>query len=138
MAKASAREKLARDKQPKKVRLDHDFSGMKAGSLMFVGTPMMVDGYIRDIPFGETRTINALRNHLARRNKCDATCPVSTAIFVRMAAQAAIEAMNEGAPVSEVTPFWRLISGQDKVAKKLDVDPAWIDDQRALEKDHAA
>ncbi|MEO1028369.1 MAG: hypothetical protein AAFX02_04855 [Pseudomonadota bacterium] len=131
--KPNAREKLNRKKEPKKVRLEYDFAGIKSGSLMFVGTPQIVEAYVKSIPFGETRTILAMRNQIARQRKCDAMCPVSTAIFVRMVAEAALEELEEGEPVSSVAPFWRLITSQDKVAGKLAVDPVWIDEQRALE-----
>ena len=131
--KLSAREKLQRKKEPKKVRLDYDFDGIKSGQLMFVGTPQIVDAYVQSIPYGETRTILAMRNQLARKRKCDATCPVSTAIFVRMVAEAVIEDIADGKPLSEVSPIWRLISTADKVAGKLPTDPKWLDDQRALE-----
>ena len=132
MAK-SAREKLAQKKEPKKVVLGGDFSGIKAGQKMFVATPQIVADYITKIPYGETRTIERMRTDIARRRKCDASCPVSTAIFVRIAAEAAIEDMNEGKAPADVIPFWRLISSKDKVAKKLAIDSAWIDEQRAQE-----
>ncbi|MEM7504405.1 MAG: hypothetical protein AAF417_20370 [Pseudomonadota bacterium] len=132
MAK-SAKEKLNQTKAPKRVVLEKDFAGIRAGQRMLVGTPQMVDAYIREIPSGETRTIHRLRNELARREKCDATCPVSTAIFVRISAEAAIEDMDAGRPESTVTPFWRIISADDKVAAKLPIDPEWITRQRALE-----
>lgn len=74
-----------------------------------------------------------LRNELARQRKADATCPVSTAIFVRIAAQAAIDDLSEGAEIAKVTPFWRLLTGQDTIAKKLTIDSQWIDLQRELE-----
>ena len=132
MAK-SAREKLAQKKEPKKVVLGGDFSGIKAGQKMFVATPQIVADYIQKIPHGETRTIERMRKDIARRRKCDASCPVSTAIFVRIAAEAAIEDMDDGKTPAEVIPFWRLISSNDKVAKKLNIDSAWIDQQRAQE-----
>lgn len=132
MAK-SAREKLAQKKEPKKVVLGGDFSGIKAGQKMFVATPQIVADYISKIPYGETRTIERMRTDIAQRRKCDASCPVSTAIFVRIAAEAAIEDINEGKAPTDVIPFWRLISSKDKVAKKLAVDSAWIDEQRAQE-----
>ena len=131
--KLTACEKLKRKKSPKKVNLEFDFAGIKAGSMMFVGTPMIVDDYVRKIPYGKSKTIPAMRNELARRNKCDATCPVSTAIFVRMVAEAAIEEMEEGVSAQEVAPFWRLIESGDKVAGKLKIDPEWIDHQRSME-----
>ena len=132
MAK-SAREKLAQKKEPKKVVLGGDFSGIKAGQKMFVATPQIIADYIQKIPYGETRTIERMRKDIARRRKCDASCPVSTAIFVRIAAEAAIEDMDEGKAPADVIPFWRLISSKDKVAKKLAIDSAWIDAQRAQE-----
>lgn len=133
MAK-TATEKLKSKKEKKKVRMEHDFAGIKAGQLMLVATPQMVDDYIRKIPYGETRTVVRLRNELARRNRCDASCPVSTAIFVRISAEAAIEAMEQGADVDDVTPFWRVIAPDDKVAGKLNVDSDWIRHQRESER----
>ncbi|MFN3313514.1 MAG: hypothetical protein ACK46Q_08615 [Hyphomonas sp.] len=120
-------------KQPKTVRLEFDFAGIKSGSLMFVATPDILAAYIRQIPYGETRTIIAMRREIARRRRCDAMCPVSTAIFLRQIAEAALRELAEGQPVSDVTPFWRLISSGDKIAKRLPVDPSWIDTQRAIE-----
>lgn len=132
MAK-SAHEKLAEKKSPKTVVLDYNFGGLKVGQKMFVGTPQIVADFIRKIPYGTTRTVPAMRMALARRRKCDGTCPVSTAIFVRIAAEAALDDLDAGKPISDVIPFWRIISGDDKIAKRLRVDPDWIDQQRALE-----
>jgi hypothetical protein len=129
----SATEKLCRKKKEKKVRLESDFAGIKAGQMMFVATPMIVDAYIRAIPMGQHRTVPGMRNELARRNKCDASCPVSTAIFVRMSADAAIEQMEAGKPAEEVTPFWRILRPTDKIATRLKIDPDWIESQRKLE-----
>ena len=133
MAKKSAREKLAVEKQIKKVVLEKPFGGIQVGQTMLVATPQMVDADIRDIPPGETLTVPDLRANLARAEGCDGTCPMSTSIFVRMVAEAAIEDLEDGKQVSEVSPFWRVIEGKDKIAKRLAIDPAWIDEQRALE-----
>ncbi len=132
MAK-TATEKLKQKKSPKKVLLEKDFAGVKAGQWLFVGTPQIVADYIRKIPPGQTRSIVRMRNEIARRRRCDAMCPVSTAIFVRIAAEVAIEEMNAGAKLLEVIPFWRLLAGSDKIAKRLPIDSAWIDRQRDLE-----
>ena len=129
----SAREQLTRKKEIKKVVLDKNFAGIKAGQKMLVATPQMVDEFIGKIPYGQTMSIVELRETLARSEQCDATCPVSTAIFVRIAAQAAVDDMADGQSVGEVTPFWRLLSSDEKIAKKLTIDPHWLDHQRALE-----
>ncbi|MCR9268369.1 MAG: hypothetical protein NXH72_00130 [Hyphomonadaceae bacterium] len=133
MAGKTAREKLAAKKQIKKVVLEKSWGGIKAGDTMLVATPLMVDAYVRDIPHGETKTIPDMRHDLAAREACSGTCPMSTSIFVRMVAEAALEALEDGKPVSEVSPFWRLVTGDDKITKRLNVDPAWVDEQRALE-----
>jgi hypothetical protein len=125
--------KMAVAKSPKRVQLETDFSGIKAGSWLYVGTPLLIDQYIRKIPYGETRTVERMRRDLARQNKCDATCPVSTAIFVRMTAEAAWEDISAGVPTAKVSPFWRAIEPDSRIAKKLPVDSAWIAHQRAVE-----
>jgi hypothetical protein len=132
--KLTACQKLHKKKAPKKVLLEYDFAGIKAGQMMFVGTPLLVNDYIRGIPHGEVRAIPALRNELARRNKCDAACPVSTSIFIRMVAEAALEEIEEGKALDEVAPFWRVLRSADKITGKLNIDPEWLDQQRAMEK----
>lgn len=129
----TATERLRAKKEPKKVVLDANFAGLKQGQTLFVATPQIVADYIRRIPYGETRTIDRMRREMARRRGCDGSCPMSTAIFVRIAAEAACEDIEAGKPVSEVIPFWRIVSGTDKVVKKLPVDPAWIEERRRAE-----
>ena len=136
LAKTAA-ERIQEKKEPKRVLLDKDFAGVKKGQWLFVATPKIVADYISKIPAGEIRTIERMRRELAKRRGCDASCPVSTAVFVRIAAEAAIDAMNDGKSITDVIPFWRVISGQDKVAKKLAIDPEWIDQQRILEAEEA-
>ena len=133
----TANQRMAAKAHPKKVVLEKDFAGVRAGQLLFVGTPQIIAEYINKIPHGETRTIPQMRGEMARRRKCDATCPVSTSIFIRIAAEAAIEEMENGEPPDQVTPFWRLLKGTDKIAKRLPIDPEWIDLQRAMEAEAA-
>lgn len=129
----SAAEQLQAKKSHKLVVLDKDFAGVKAGNTLFVATPQIVDRYVQQIPYGQTRSIERMRNELARRWKANATCPVSAAIFLRISAQAAVDQMSQGRPAAEVTPFWRILTSADKIAKKLSIDGEWIDHQRALE-----
>jgi hypothetical protein len=114
--------KLKLKKLPKRVKLDKNFAGIKAGSMLFVGTPQIIDAYVRSIPVGEKRTIERMRRELARKHQCDATCPVSTAIFLRISAEAAIEKMNKGEPLDQVAPFWRVIEPGSTIASKLNID----------------
>ena len=130
----SAKEHLNSDKQPKMVVLESDFAGVKKGQKLFVATPRIVDEYIKKIPYGETRTIERMRRELARRRKGDGTCPISTSIFIRISAESAIEDLENGKSTSEVTPFWRLLTGKDKITKRLAIDPKWVDTQREIER----
>jgi hypothetical protein len=133
--------KLNAKKLPKRVKLDKDFAGIKAGSMLFVGTPQIIDAYVRKVPAGETRTIERMRRELARKHDCDATCPVSTAIFLRISAEAAIEQLNAGKSTADIAPFWRVIEPNSTLASKLAVntasklavDSAWIAQQREQE-----
>lgn len=129
----TTRKRQRRRAEPKRVMLEKDFAGVRRGQMLFVATPEIIAAYIAKIPHGETRTIPQMRGELARRRKCDATCPVSTAIFIRQLAEAAIEEMEGGTPPTEVTPFWRLLAGNDKIARRLSIDGDWIDLQRGLE-----
>lgn len=132
-SKLTAVQKLHRKKCEKTVVLEADFAGLKAGQKMLVATPLIVDAFIRKIPPGKHYTVPAMRNILARRHKCDGACPVSTAIFTRMSAEAALEELAEGKTMDDVAPFWRILKSEDKIAKRLKLDPLWIDNQRAAE-----
>jgi hypothetical protein len=120
-------------KSPKVVVLESDFAGIKKGAKLHVSTPELIDAYIRKIPEGEVRTITRLRNELARKNGADATCPVSSAIFLRIVAEAAWGEIQAGAPLTKVTPFWRVIEPNTAIAKRLSVGSDWIAHQREME-----
>lgn len=131
--KKTWKDKLNAKKEPKKVRLEHGFGGMAEGDLMYVGTPQIVADYLSEVPFGETRTPAVMRDDIAKQNGCDGMCPVSTGIFLRIAAEAALESFDEGASLETVIPFWRVVAPDSTTAKKLPVDSAWIENQRQME-----
>lgn len=127
------RQQVAAERVPESVRLDTDFAGLPAGTLRFVPTPRLVDAYLRTVPRGETRTMARLREDLARAHDCEATCPVSTALFLRMVAEAAWEEIGAGSEPEDVAPFWRVVTPDSPVGRRLSVDPDWIRRQRELE-----
>ena len=59
--------------------------------------------------------------------------PASTAIFLRIVAEAAWEALQSGAQLQQVTPFWRIVEPGSKLARKLSVDPAFLSERRDQE-----
>ena len=125
--------KAAKPKQPKKVVLSTPFAGIPAGATLYVATPEIVATYVSKVPAGQTRTVERMRIDLAKRSKADATCPVSTAIFLRLAAEASLKKLAEGADRSTVTPFWRVIAAGTPIAKRLPVDADWFAAQLALD-----
>jgi hypothetical protein len=128
MAKAAVKKK-----EPKRVVLETRFAGIEAGSILYVATPDIVADYVRKVPPGTTRSIPQMRRDLAKKNKADATCPVSTAIFLRLVAEVSLKQMAEGVASTEVTPFWRVVDAGTPIAKRLGLEADWIDAQRAME-----
>lgn len=115
----SWREKLDGAKPPHVDVLEKPVAGAPAGSRMFISSPRLVDEYMKTIPRGETRTLSEMRQEFALRHKADVTCPLTAALFARIAAEAACEEMGEGKTPAEITPFWRLIDPDSDLAKKL-------------------
>lgn len=127
------RARIAKAKPAHVVTTESDFAGIRAGSRLLIASPEIIARYLVAIPAGETRTIVRLRNELARRHKADATCPVTTAIYLRVLAEAAWQELSAGAPRDAVVPFWRVIEPGSPIAKRLSCGSAVIERERALE-----
>ena len=97
---------------------------------MFVATPKIVDEYINQLPVGRFISMPELRADLAIEHDCDATCPLTTAIFLRLAAEAALEQLESGSEIENVTPFWRVVAPGDQVSSRLPVDQQWLERRR--------
>ena len=119
-------EKLDNGRAPKVVRLDKAFAGIPAGADMLVSTPREVEALIKNIPEGRTVPPEELRHKLAAKHGADATCPVSTGIFLRIASEAAWEEIRQGKDPSEVAPFWRAVPLGSPLAKKLTCGEAFL------------
>ena len=113
--------------------LTKPFGGAPEGAKMLIATPRMVDEYIRAVPPGETRSVAQMRTELARAHGADIACPISTSIFARISAEAALEDVEIGKPLSEVTPFWRVIDEKSPIAKKLSCGVDLLRSQREQE-----
>jgi hypothetical protein len=120
-------------KQDKVVALEIDFAGIKSGSKMYIATPGIIANYIKHIPVGETRSIERMRNELARQHGATATCPVTTAIFLRVVCEAMWDDYEEKTPVEKLVPFWRVVEPGSTIAKKLRCDSQWLEQMREAE-----
>ena len=126
------REKM-KAKPPHHVILDKDFAGIPKGSKLHISCPIEVAAELKTITPGSTMSIQAFRRRLAEKNHCDATCPVSTSLFLRIVAEHSWEEYCRTGSTRDVAPFWRVLESNSPMAKKLSFDPAWIDLQREIE-----
>ena len=60
-----------------------------------------------------------MREDLAREYNVDKTCPVITGTFLRIGSEASYEEYNNGIDLNVITPFWRMVSPNSKLAGKL-------------------
>lgn len=117
------RKRFGAAKPPHVVMLHTDFAGVKAGNTMLISSPGDIAAYLAKIPPGETRTMDRLRNELARKAGANAMCPVTTAIYLRVVAEVALRDLAEGKPLDQVVPFWRVVTPDSKIARKLNCGP---------------
>lgn len=80
------------------------------------------------MPKSWTEKLNVNKD-LAADFHADNSCPLSTEIFVRIAAEAAFEQFTSGKKQEEITPFWRVIQPESKMASKLTFDEDFLKKQ---------
>lgn len=114
--RTSWRAKLAKPQEPRLVAVPARMSRFGAG-MMLIPTPKLVDELIRKIPKGKLATISELRRKLAADFEADLTCPLTTGIFVRIAAEAAEEDREQGR--KRITPYWRVVKDDGSFNPKL-------------------
>jgi hypothetical protein len=109
------REKLEKPQDVKVVQIPPSMSRFGQGT-MLIPTPMLVDQLIRKVPKGRLITGGELRRKLSRDFKTDVTCPLTTGIFVRIAAETAEEDRANGK--RRLTPYWRVIKDDGSLNPK--------------------
>ncbi|QYK53065.1 MAG: hypothetical protein KF824_12510 [Fimbriimonadaceae bacterium] len=133
MAKKTWAEKLNNGKEPVVELIEKDFSWVKAGTKILIVNPLVMKARIEAIPRGQTKTVPQIREELAKEYGADMTCPMSSGIFVRIAAEAAWDEHITGKSIEEITPFWRVIQPKDKVVAKLRCGGDFIEQMRQEE-----
>jgi len=114
----TAREKLETVQEPK---VEDTPKGR-----MLIPKPLDVDALMRKIPEGKLATADQIRAQLAKDCDADYTCPLTTGIFLRIAAEAAEEDLVEGR--ESVTPYWRVIKANGSLNEKF---PGGVEAQAA-------
>ena len=110
-----------------------DIAGMKKGEIMLVPTPKIIDAFIAKIPRGTGMDVKTFRTKLAKKYKAEVTCPITAGFHLRAVAEVALEKLNAGAKLSEVTPFWRVLDENAPTTAKLSCGAAFVKKQRKAE-----
>jgi len=84
---------------------------------MFIAKPIEVDALIRMTKKGMLITVAEIRSKLARDHKTNTTCPLTTGIFVRIAAETAEEDAQNGK--KRITPYWRVVRDDGSLNEKF-------------------
>ena len=131
--KKTWQEKLNIDRVPVVEVTDKGFAGIKAGQVLLIPTPKLIDSYIRQIPKGKQVDIETIRKDLASEFHAEVTCPLTTGIFLRIVAEAAYDDYKKGKSIQQITPFWRVLDESSNAAKKLTFGTSFLKEQRKKE-----
>ena len=129
MAKARKtwQEKLADSKDlPKVVEITGKMSKRWGTGTLVIPAPREVDVIMKKVPNGKLITVNQIREIVARKHGATIGCPLTTGIFIGIAARAAEEAVAEGK--KDITPYWRTLKSKGELNKKY---PGGVEAQAA-------
>ncbi|WP_296746087.1 hypothetical protein [Mesorhizobium sp.] len=109
------------------------FGDVVEGQSMLVPTARQVDDFIRSIPEGVEMDVRALRTALAVEHGAEVTCPVTIGYHLRTVAEAANEDIERGMTLSDVAPFWRVLSAEAPTTGRLSFGAQFVALQRKRE-----
>ena len=111
------REKLEKTDHSKIVEIPGGMVARFGKGKMLIPKPLDVDSLIRKAGKGKLITVSEIRAKLARDNRVDVACPLTTGIFIRIAAETAEEDMRNGK--KQITPYWRVIKDDGSLNDKF-------------------
>jgi alkylated DNA nucleotide flippase Atl1 len=127
----SWREKLHEERDlPKVVEIPQYMIGkwgLQPGDTLLIPSPLDIDEMMKKVPEGKVVTIDEIRQALAKKYGATTCCPITSGIFVLMAARAAAEAAKDGE--KEITPYWRTLKSKGAINEKY---PGGAEVQRKL------
>ena len=103
----SWREKLEKEMRPKVVNVPERWAKRIGHGKMLVPSPLLVDTVIKRVAKGKLATVNNIRDYLADKFNADLSCPLTTGIFINIAAHTAEEDKTKGK--TNITPYWRVL-----------------------------
>ena len=120
-------------REPIVKRIEKKFADIPEGASMLIASPKVIANYLQEIPSGYGTDIKKIRQDLANEYGAEYTCPVTTAIFLRIVSEYAHEQIEKGMPESEIPPFWRALDPKSKLLGKLSFGKQFIVDKRKAE-----
>jgi hypothetical protein len=115
--RATWREKLEKEQEPRVVDTPPGMQRRYGAGKMLIPTPALVDALMRKATPGKVITVDQIRERLAEDFKVNSTCPLTTGIFVRIAAEAAEEYRHMGR--EDITPYWRVVKSDGSLNEKF-------------------
>ena len=108
--------KLEKEQEPKIVDVPPRMQKTWGKGTMLIATPLLVDAEIRKVKKGKLVTVKQIMQKLAKDFGADTTCPMTTGIFLRIAAEAAEEDRANGK--KRITPYWRVLKTDGSLNEK--------------------
>ena len=122
----SWREKLADSKGlPRVEPIPEGMSPRWGTGTLVIPAPMEVDEIMKRVPKGRLITVNEIRSALAKKHGATMGCPITTGLFVMIAAHVAREELEEGS--ARATPYWRTLKSDGEINPKY---PGGIEEQK--------
>ena len=115
---------------------DKKFADIPAGTRMLIPSPKIVDDFVKTIPNGSFMSTKDLRNRLAIQYDAEMTCPLVTGIFLRIISEAAYEEYQLDKNIEKITPFWRVVDPDSRLANKLTFGTEFLIQNQANENIH--
>ena len=115
--RTSWRAKLEKDQPPKVVDIPPKMVKRFGEGKMLIPRPLDVDVLMRQVKRGRLVTQSQIRERLARDCSADVACPITTGIFIRIAAEAAEEDLRAGK--RQITPYWRVVRDDGSLNEKF-------------------
>ena len=135
MAKSWAEKRDTKKEIQVKI-IDKKFADIPAGTRMLIPSPKIVDDFVKTIPNGSFMSTKDLRNRLAIQYDAEMTCPLVTGIFLRIISEAAYEEYQLDKNIEKITPFWRVVDPDSRLANKLTFGTEFLIQNQANENIH--
>lgn len=102
------------NKDMPKIKVIEDEKTIKkyGGTRMLLAPPLYYDKLMKKVPKGDLITVGQIREHLAKENNADFTCPLTAGIFINIVAWASYQRKED------ITPYWRTLKTNGELNNK--------------------